>query len=118
MVYQLALNEVFRTFDLVSAYHQERLPESDWKYTALEAGGRFYHFKRLPSVLTNAVASFQRLMAQIEEKHDLKGVFIYMDNITITGKSQKEHGDNLKKFLNAASEINLSFNAGKTVLNT
>ena len=57
-------------------------------------------------------------MDQIVEKHDLKGVFIYMDNITVAGKSQKEHDEDVKKFLDTASEINLSFNEGKTVLNT
>ena len=72
----------------------------------------------MPFGLTNAVAAFQRLMDEIVEKHKLKGVFVYLDNITVAGKSQVEHDDNVKKFLDASSERNLIFNEGKTVLNT
>ena len=118
MVNKLAENEVFSTFDLVSAYHQVKLPQSDWEFTAFEAAGKLYHFKRLPFGLTNAVAAFQRLMDEIVEKHQLKGVFVYMDNITVAGRTQVEHDENVKKFLEAAAERNLSFNEGKTVRNT
>ena len=57
-------------------------------------------------------------MDQLVEKYSLKGVFPYLDNITICGSSQKEHNENLEKFLAAAKEINLTYNRDKCEFNT
>ena len=57
-------------------------------------------------------------MDQIVGKHNLKGDFINMDNITAAGKSQKEHDENVMKYLDVVSERKLSFNEGTAVLNT
>ena len=46
----------------------------------------------------------------------LKQTFAYLDNITIGGFDKADHDRNLKKFLDAASEINLTFNDAKSVV--
>ena len=54
----------YSTLDLKIAYHQVMLlPEQ--KYTAFEAGGHLYEFKRVPSALKNVVPCFQRVISQI-----------------------------------------------------
>ena len=118
MVNDLAKYSRFTAKDLRSAYHLCELPESDWEYTAFEAGGRLYHFKRLPFGLTNAVAAFQRLMDKLIDDHNLKGVYVYIDNITIAGETQEIHDYNLRRFMEVAKSKNLTFNEGKTILNT
>ena len=53
----------------------------------------------------------------IAENH-LEGVHVYVDNITITGESQKQHDINVARFLEVAKKKNLTFNEGKTIHNT
>ena len=118
IVNKLAQHKRYTTLDLRAAYHQVLLPQSDREFTSFEAAGRLYQFKRLPFGLTNAVSAFQRLMDKIVEDNKLLGVYVYMDNITVAGDTQEEHDSNLRKFLDVARGKNLTFNEGKTILNT
>ena len=102
MVNKIAHYRVFSSIDLRSAYHQLPLKNEDKPYTAFEDRGNLYQFTCLPFVATNGVVCFQREMVTFIEENDLKAVFPYLDNITICGKDQDEHDENLKKFLEAA----------------
>ena len=119
LVTKISQYKVFSTYDLKSAYHQVEIPETDRKYTAFEACGKLFQFKRMPFGPRNAVSAFQRIMDKdIIEKNNLKGTFAYVDNIFICGTNQIEHDYNLKQFLNAASSHNITFNDSKTVVST
>ena len=76
LVNKLAQYRVFSTIDLKSAYHQVELNEADKPYTAFEAGGGLYQFKRIPFGVTNGVASFQRIMNNIILEEKLNDIFI------------------------------------------
>ena len=52
------------------------------------------------------------------EENNLKGVFPYLDDITICGKDQGEHDANLKSFLDAAKRKNICYNEEKSVFST
>ena len=52
------------------------------------------------------------------EEENLKGVFPYLDNITICGKSQHDHSANLQAFFEVAKRRNLAFTKSKTILTT
>lgn len=108
----------FSDADLSEAYHQYELPEEDKPYTAFEADGGLYQFRRVPFGVTNGVACFQRAMDNFVEEYGLKGTFPYLDNITICGKTQEEHDENLNRFLAAAKKVNLTLNDSKCVFNT
>ena len=54
-------------------------------------------------------------MDDIIETHKLSGTFAYLDNITIIGKNQQEHADNLNAFLQVARKLNLTFNNSKSI---
>lgn len=73
-----------------SAYHQIPIQESDKPFTAFEANGKLYEFNRIPFGVTNGVAVFQRIMDEIVTKENLKDTFIYLDDITIAGKTQED----------------------------
>ena len=117
-VNQIAQYTVFSTIDLKSAYHQIPIKEEEKKFTAFEANGRLYQFCRIPFGVTNGAAAFQRTMDNFISEEALKDTFAYLDNITICGRDQAHHDENLSKFMEAAKRRNLVFNEGKCVFST
>ena len=117
LVNKIAQYKVFSTVDLKSAYHQVPISVEDAPYTAFEAGGGLYQFKRLPFGVTNGVAIFQRAMDTFIESNSLSSTYAYLDNIYICGKDQKEHDLNLHRFKLAAQNINLTYNTDKCEFN-
>ena len=105
----------FSTFDLKDAYHQVPLKIADRDYTAFEADGRLFRFTRLPFGVTNGVSVFQRIMDDLIREHALKGVFAYLDDVTICGDSVEDHDLNKLKFLEAAEDWGLSINFEKSL---
>ncbi|CAG2212501.1 unnamed protein product [Mytilus edulis] len=115
MVSDIAKYKVYSTLDLRSAYHQIPLREHEKKYTAFEANGSLYQFRRVPFGVTNGVACFQRVIDRLVAENKLEAVFVYIDNITIGGMDQTEHDENLRRFLDVADKHQLTFNEDKCV---
>ena len=82
---------VFSTLDLQSAYNQIPISLEDHKYTAFEVCGKLCQFTHLPFGITNGVSAFQRSINNIVDKEKLSDTFVFMDNVTICVKTQKEH---------------------------
>ncbi len=104
---------VFSTLDLKSGYWQvEMEPESIHK-TAFVTQSELYEFLRLPFGLKNSAASFQRLMEFMLK--DLKGkmCFVYIDDIVVYSKTEKEHLNHLKEVLKCLSKAGLTLNLQK-----
>ena len=118
MVDKISKFEIFSTVDLESAYHQIPISESEREYTAFEACNNLYQFRRIPFGVTNGVACFQRAMSDLVQRENLKGVFVYVDNITICGKTQQDHDYNLQQFMNAAEKYGLTLNHEKGTFST
>ena len=114
-VNKIAQYKFFSKIDLRSAYHQIPIKDSDKKYTAFQANGGLYQFKRVPFGVTNGVSAFQRLMDQFVEQEGLLGTFPFMDDITVCGMTQEEHDKNLSNFLKAAERRKLTHNEDKCV---
>ena len=110
---EIAKYRVYSTLDLRSAYHQVAIKPVDRPYTAFEANGRLYQFKRIPFGVTNGVASFQRIMDKIITDEKLEGTFAYIDNVTVCGNNYTDHDRNLKKFMAAVEKYNLTLNKDK-----
>ena len=62
VVQNVAQCNVYSTLDLKSAYHQLELPAEDRWYTAFQADGGLWQWKRIPFGLTKAVPCFERIM--------------------------------------------------------
>ena len=65
LVNTVAQARYYSSLDLRSAYHQIPLLEEERFYTAFEAGGELYQYKRLPFGVTNGVSAFQRSIAVV-----------------------------------------------------
>ena len=59
---EIAKNRVFSAIDLKDAYYQIPLRNEEKCFTAFEAAGKLYQYKRIPFGVTNGVACFQRVM--------------------------------------------------------
>ena len=113
LVGDVARYKVFSTLDLRSAYHQIPIREDEKQYTAFEADGKLFQFTRIPFGVTNGVAAFQRVMDSIVSEEGLRDTFVYLDNITVCGRDQEEHDENLQKLIHVAKKCNLTFNEDK-----
>ncbi|XP_054287969.1 uncharacterized protein LOC129003695 [Macrosteles quadrilineatus] len=114
IINKVANYEFFSTIDLKSAYHQVKIRNEEKHYTAFEACGQLYQFKRIPFGVTNGVAAFQRVIDQVIRTEQLQDTYAYLDDVTICGKTQEQHDINLKKFIEAASKYNLTINNEKS----
>ena len=79
----------FSKIDLTSAYQQMALEEESRQYVTINTHRGLYRFTRLPFGIASAPALFQKAMDSI-----LQGVpntICYIDDILVTGRSDKEH---------------------------
>ena len=88
----------------------------DRVYTAFEANGKLYQYRRLSFGVNKGVSAFQRIIDGIISQSGLQWDYAYLDNINIGGTSTAYLDQNLKRFLEAASQLNLTFNEAKSVL--
>ncbi|KAL0840676.1 hypothetical protein ABMA28_015872 [Loxostege sticticalis] len=113
LVTKVAKNKMFSLIDLKSAYHQVPILPEERKYTAFEALGNLYQFRRIPFGVTNGVSSFQRTIDWIIRKENLKNTYAYLDDITVCGRTREEHDQNLEHFMNAAKKYGLTLSIQK-----
>ncbi|GFS55176.1 retrovirus-related Pol polyprotein from transposon opus [Trichonephila clavipes] len=113
VILKISKNKVFSKIDLQRAYHQIPIQDSERHYTAFKACGKLYQFLRVPFGVTNGVACFQRVINKIIEDEGLTLTYPFIDDVTVYGKDQKGHDDNLEKFMTVAKKYSLTLNEDK-----
>ena len=115
LINNLAQNKYFSKYDLRSAYHQVPLIENDKKYTAFEANGKLYQFRRIPFGICNAVGAFQRIITKIVDEDNLESTYPYLDDVTIAANSLAELRENSKRFEESCKKRNMTINESKSI---
>ena len=93
---QISQYSIFSYIDWKDAFHQFRLKSEERHLTAFEADQKLWEFKTIPFGLRNSPAAFNRALHELLDS--LPGLFIYMDDIVIAGKTKVEHDANLTAF--------------------
>nr|GEW93860.1 putative reverse transcriptase domain-containing protein [Tanacetum cinerariifolium] len=92
-------SSVYSKIDLRSGYHQLRVREEDIPKTAFRTRYGHYEFQVRPFGLTNAPVVFMDLMNQVCKPYLDKFLIVFIDDILICSKDEKEHEEHLKAIL-------------------
>nr|GEY14387.1 DNA/RNA polymerases superfamily protein [Tanacetum cinerariifolium] len=104
---QLQGSNIYSKIDLRFGYHQLRVREQDITKTVFRTRYGHYEFQVMPFGLTNAPVVFMDLMNQVCKPYLDKFVIVFIDDILIYSKDEKEHEEHLKEILELLKEEKL-----------
>ena len=96
MLDQLHGAKYFSSLDLQSGYHQIRIDPADVEKTAFRTPYGLYQFKVLSFGLTNAPATFQRVMNDTFRQELGAYVLVYLDDILVFSRTVEDHLQHLR----------------------
>nr|GFB41283.1 putative reverse transcriptase domain-containing protein [Tanacetum cinerariifolium] len=102
-------SSVYSKIDLRSGYHQLRVQEEDIPKTKFRTRYGHYEFQVMPFRLTTAPAVFMDLMNQVCKPYLDKFMIIFIDDILIYSKDEKEHEEHPKAILELLKKEELVF---------
>ena len=104
----------FSKLDLRSGYWQVEIREEDKHKTAFTVGNLgFYECNRMAFGLTNAPATFQRLMERTMGDLNLRECLIFLDDILIFSQNFEDHLERLERVLSKLKEHGLKLKPSK-----
>ena len=107
----------FSSLDLKSSYWQVEISEEDKHKTAFTVGPLgFYECNSMAFGLTNAPATFQRLMEAVMGDLHLMWCLIYLDDIIVFSKTFDEHLERLEAIFLRLEEAGLKLKPSKCQL--
>ena len=106
----------FSTLDLKSGYHQVPVAEVDRPKTAFSAGNSLWQWRVLPFGLSNAPATFERLMESVLAGMHWRTLLVYLDDIIVFGKTFEEELQRLEEVFRRMRRANLKLSPKKCLL--
>jgi len=110
---RLAGSQYFSTLDMKQGYWQIPIYEQDKKKTAFVTTEGLYEFNVLPFGLSNAPATFQRLINSVLGALRWDISLVYLDDIIVYSPSFNKHVQHLDLVFNALEKANVKLNPDK-----
>ncbi|XP_068239313.1 uncharacterized protein [Palaemon carinicauda] len=98
--------------DLLKGYYQIKLTDRTREISAFITPFGLFEYRVLPFGMTNAPATFQRMVHEVTR--GLEGVYVYLDDIIIASISWDEHLKILRELFKRLLEANLVINLAKS----
>jgi hypothetical protein len=112
----LSKAKVFTKLDLTHGYWQIGLSKESREYTAFTSEAGFHQFKVLPMGLSNACATFQRLMDEVLRDLIRSICFVYLDDVIVFSEDENDHLKNVQCVVDRLKEANLKVKLSKCQL--
>lgn len=109
----LSITRYFSTMDLMSGYWQVEVHPDPRENTAFITYGGLYEFLVTPFGLSNAPATYQRLMECVLRNLTYKICLIYLDDILVYSKTFPEHLNHLRQVFDRLRHANLKLKPSK-----
>lgn len=103
----------FTKIDLTSSFYQIPIDEDYQDITSFTCPLGQYKFRTLPFGLKSSPKLFQRVISQI--LNDFENIIIFVDDILIFNKTQKEHEISVLKIIKKLQNHNLEINFDKSI---
>mgnify|MGYP002394802164 CR=1 FL=1 len=101
----------FSKIDLSDAYLQMELDDESKRLTVINTPMGLFRYNRMPFGIANAPALFQRVIEQVIT--NVPNCVAYLDDILITGQTNKEHLETLDSVLCRLGEFGFTCNPNK-----
>ena len=103
----------FSVMDLKSGYYQVEMEPCDREKTAFVCPLGFYEYTRMPQWVTNAPATFQRLMERCVGSMNLQEVLAFLDDLIVFSQTLEEHETRLGQVFDRLRNFGLKLSPEK-----
>ncbi|GJU40211.1 reverse transcriptase domain-containing protein [Tanacetum coccineum] len=104
----------FKCFlDAYKGYHQIKMAEEDEEKTAFITSQGIFCYSKMPFGLKNAGATYQRLVDKAFQKQIGRNLEVYVDDLVIKSRTEKEVIRDIEETFRTLREINMKLNPKK-----
>ena len=115
-LHRLGRSSIFSTLDGCQAFHTIPIAPEDRPKTAFSTPVGLFQFARLPFGLSNAPASYSRLVSKVLQSIPLSMALPYLDDVLVHSRTPEEHLEYLDKVLHAHKKAGLKLKPSKCFL--